>query len=172
MKRVAERLAVAAALALAAGCMREPAVADAGPDLASWDAVSLADGKAVRFSAEDGPVVLNVWASWCEPCRREMPALEAAHRHLEARGIRVVGINIDRDILLAREHARRMGLTFANVSDPAQALARDRLGVRRLPTTLGVDAGGRLRWREESARDWSEAGRLAWVEATLAGEGR
>lgn len=136
MKRVAERLAVAAALALAAGCMREPAVADAGPDLARWEAVSPADGKAVRFPAGDGPVVLNVWATWCERCRREMPALEAAHRHLEARGIRVVGIDVDRDI-------------------------------RRLPATLGVDAGGRLRWR-----DGPEAGRLAWVEATLAGEAR
>lgn len=153
---------------LAAGCSPELPVADAGADLSRWEAASLADGRPVRIEAGDGPVLLNVWATWCEPCRREMASLEAAHRRLRERGIRVIGVSVDRDVLLAREYARRMGLSFTNLSDPAQELVRDRLGVRRLPTTVGVGADGRLRWRDESPRDWSEPGRLAWVEGSLA----
>ena len=147
-------------------------VSRAGVDLSRWEAASLADGSALRFEAGDGAVVLNVWATWCEPCRREMASLEAAHRALAANGIRVVGVNVDRDVLLAREYARRMGITFTNVSDPEQRLARDRLGVRRLPTTFGVGADGRLRWQDEAARDWSAPSRLAWVERAAGREGR
>jgi peroxiredoxin len=96
-----------------------------------------------------------------------MASLEAPHRELAARGIRVVGVSIDRDVLLAREYARKMGITFTNLSDPAQELVRDRLGVKRLPTTFGVGADGRLRWRDEAARDWAEPARLAWVVRTV-----
>jgi peroxiredoxin len=153
---------------IAAGCAPgEPGPTVPVADLSRWEATALADGSRVRFEARDGAVVLNVWATWCEPCRREMASLEAAHRELAARGIRVVGVSIDRDVHLAREYARRMGITFTNLSDPAQELARERLGVKRLPTTLGVGADGRVRWRDEAARDWAEPARLAWVVRTV-----
>lgn len=156
-----------AAAGLLAGCAPDAASPLAVAELARWEAASLADGNAIRFDAADGAVVLNVWATWCEPCRREMASLERAHRSLSARGIRVVGVSVDRDVLLAREYARRMGLTFTNLSDPAQALVRDRLGVKRLPTTVAISADGRIAWREEAARDWAEPERLAWIERSL-----
>lgn len=152
---------------LAAGCAPEIPVAKGAQNLARWEAASLADGATIRFEAGEGAVLLNVWATWCEPCRREMASLEAAHRTLAARGIRVVGVSVDRDVLLAREYARRQGFTFTNLSDPEQLLVRDRLAVTRLPTTLGIGADGVLRWRDESARNWSDPGRIAWVERTI-----
>lgn len=170
MSRV--RLMLACALAAcAAGCAPEPSIPPA-TDLSRWEALSLADGTPRQFDAREGPVLLNVWATWCEPCRREMASLEAAHRSLEARGIRVIGVNVDTDVLLAREYARRAGLTFTNVSDPEQLLVRGRLGVKSLPTTLGVDAGGATRWRDERPRDWSEPARLAWIERTVGPQAR
>lgn len=172
MTRRAPSIAIVVASLLACACTPEAVPPPPAAELVRWEAASLADGLPVRFEAGDGAVVLNVWATWCEPCRREMASLEAAHRSLAARGIRVIGVSVDRDVLLAREYARRMGLTFTNLSDPAQALVRDRLGVRRLPTTVGIGADGGVRWREESARDWSEAARLAWIERSVAPGGR
>jgi thiol-disulfide isomerase/thioredoxin len=151
--------------AIAAACAPPAAEVAALP---RWEARSLADGRTLRFEASEGVVLVNVWATWCEPCRREMPSLEAAHRALAPKGIRVVGVNVDRDVNLAREHARRLGLTFDNLSDPAQAIARDALGVTRLPTTLAIGRDGRVRWREERARDWADPSRLAWIERSVA----
>lgn len=167
MRLVPRHFAPLAAAGLLSGCAPDAASPLAVTELARWEAASLADGNAIRFDAADGAVVLNVWATWCEPCRREMASLERAHRSLSGRGIRVVGVSIDRDVLLAREYARRMGLTFTNLSDPAQALVRDRLGVKRLPTTVAIAADGRIAWREEAARDWAEPERLAWIERSL-----
>lgn len=167
MKAVSRALLASLAALLATACTPGPPSPAAGATLASFEAASLADGRPLRFEASDGAVVLNVWATWCEPCRREMASLERAHRALAAQGIRVVGVNVDRDVLLAREQARRMGLTFPNLSDPSQALARDRLGVTRLPTTVAVGTDGRLRWREESARDWAQGERLAWIARSV-----
>lgn len=154
-------LALAFAVVLLAACA--PPAAER-TSLTRWQGESLADGAVLRYEASEGLVLVNVWATWCEPCRREMPSLEAAHRALAPKGIRVVGINIDRDALLAREHVRKLGLTFPNLSDPAQIIAREALGVARLPTTLAIGRDGRVRWRDESARDWSEPARLAMIE--------
>lgn len=165
------RVLVPALAIVASACSPEALPPEASVDLPHWEAASLADGRPVRFDAAEGAIVLNVWATWCEPCRREMASLEAAHRVLSARGIRVVGVSIDKDVLLAREYARRLGLTFTNLSDPAQMLVRDRLGVKRLPTTVAIGADGRVRWRDEAARDWSEPARLAWVERSVGAGG-
>ena len=172
MRRAARLFVPLAAAGLVSACAPDAASPLAVTELARWEAASLADGKAVRFDAADGAVVLNVWATWCEPCRREMASLERAHQVLAVRGIRVVGVSIDRDVLLAREYARRMGLTFTNLSDPAQALVRDRLGVKRLPTTVAIAADGRIAWREEAARDWAQPERLAWIERSVGRGGR
>jgi len=165
-----------AALACAAfGLAACPGARDLPPPsarLAAWEGAALEDGRPVRLEAAQGAFLLNVWAMWCEPCRREMASLEAAHRALAPRGIRVIGVNIDEDPRLAREFLRRQGFTFTNLADPAQALARGALGVTRLPTTIAVGPDGAVRWREESARDWSDPTRLAWIEKSLASEGR
>lgn len=163
---------LAAAAVLAIACSPGAKPPDVAIDVPRLEAASLADGLPVRIEAADGAVLVNVWATWCEPCRREMASLEAAHRTLASRGIRVVGVSVDQDVLLAREFVRRKGLTFPNLSDPAQALVRDRLGVRRLPTTVAIGRDGRVIWRDESARDWSEPDRLARVERSLAAGAR
>lgn len=167
MTRARRRVLAIAAALLAAACSAGDAPVGSVPDVGRWGAASLRDGRPVVFETGDGPVILNVWATWCGPCRREMASLERAHRELAPRGIRVVGVSVDRDVLLAREFARKLGLSFPNLSDPGQALVRERLGVTRLPTTLAIGRDGRVHWRDESARDWSEPARLAWVARSV-----
>ncbi|HQT32512.1 MAG: TlpA family protein disulfide reductase [Thiobacillus sp.] len=94
---------------------------------------ALADGK---------PLVVNLWASWCPPCRREMPVLAAAQQR-EA-GVNFVFVNQGEDGATAQRYLSAGRLGLANVLlDPGAALGRE-VGSGALPTTLFYDASGRL----------------------------
>ena len=88
------------------------------------------------------PVVVNFWASWCVPCRKEMPALQATAERLEGRVV-FLGVNHQDGRIPAAEFEREVGVTYPSGSDPDGAVARD-FGVVGLPTTVLVDAGGRI----------------------------
>jgi len=108
------------------------------------------DGGSVALSELRGEVVLlNVWATWCPPCREEMPAIESLHQELAPRGLRVVAVSIDRAGAepAIRRFADEFGLTFDILHDPEQQAPRTfrTIGV---PETLLIDRKGRLvhRW--------------------------
>jgi cytochrome c biogenesis protein CcmG, thiol:disulfide interchange protein DsbE len=106
------------------------------PALDGDDPISLADyrGKAV---------VLNFWASWCEPCKREVPMLEDAWRRYRDRGLVVLGVDaqdFERD---ARRFVERYGLTYPIAYDgPGESLPR--YGLSGFPETWWIDRRGRL----------------------------
>lgn len=107
-------------------------------------ALAAADGKMVRLSELRGrPVVLNVWASWCPPCREEMPALERVYRAYQGQGVVILGLNStfqdSREEALA--FAAGQGLSFPIVFDE-QGQATRLYQVRALPTTFFIDAQG------------------------------
>ena len=91
-------------------------------------------------------VVLTFWASWCGPCRAELPVLQNMYRRLRSQGVEIVGINVDRDTQKGREMAREFGLTFPQIADPSQELM-DRFDTRGLPTAFWIDARGNIRSR-------------------------
>lgn len=91
------------------------------------------------------PVVLNLWASWCPPCRREMPALAAAQAMYP--DVAVVFINQGETAAAVRAYLEAQHLMLDHVLLDGQSRAMPTLGVRGLPTTLFYDAEGRLRDR-------------------------
>jgi thiol-disulfide isomerase/thioredoxin len=92
------------------------------------------------------PIVLNFWASWCAPCRDEMPALQT----LAHRGWPVLTIAVADKPIAAREFLRTHAPTVAQIDDPEQTLSRA-LGVNSVPTTLILDAQHRLRFVAKGA---------------------
>ena len=151
-------LAALAAAALAAGACggdggEPPAGGGAGPVLPT-DRLALPTYDLPRFegllaSLEGAPVVVNIWASWCGPCRAEAPDLAAAAREYEGR-VQFLGV----DLQDAREPAREFILEFdwpyPSVFDP-QGEIRDGLGYVGQPVTFIVDAAG------ETAFEWNGA---------------
>ncbi len=130
---------------------------------------NLTDGTALLPHALRGKVlVINFWATWCEPCRKEMPSLERLHRQTDPAKLAVLGISVDSDRNLAREFLLQHRLTFTNYSDGEQKLARGALNIQAFPVTFIVAPDGTLKARITGVRDWASADTLHMLEQTVA----
>jgi cytochrome c biogenesis protein CcmG/thiol:disulfide interchange protein DsbE len=144
------RLAVAwLALAFAAcGGTTERAIVAVGAPAPSYEAVRL-DGSAVHLADLKGQVVLlNIWATWCKPCRQEMPALDTLFRRHEAEGFTVVGVSIDSPGEQDRvaEYAKDLGASYTLWHDPDNAVSTTFLAIG-VPASYLIGRDGTLRWR-------------------------
>jgi peroxiredoxin len=86
-------------------------------------------------------VVVNFWASWCGPCRREAPALQGLWEEYRARGVRFLGVNFNDDPAAARAYEEEFGITYPSVSDPTGKVAH-LFQMLALPTTYVVGRDG------------------------------
>jgi thiol-disulfide isomerase/thioredoxin len=151
------------AAALVPGCKRAEERAATFPALA----LEPLDRAREAAALPAGPLVVNFWASWCAPCRREMASLERLSRRLEAR-VRVIGITADEDLNLAAEWLRKEGIGFANFADPALRRSREALAIDVLPQTLVVARDARIVLRVKGAREWDADDSLSLVLRALA----
>ena len=128
-----------------------PRVAFAAPDFA----LSSLSGGTVRLADLRSKVVLvNFWATWCVPCRMEMPALEALYQRYKDAGLVVLAINLDTLSSASVEaFVKEVAVTFPIVLDPAWSTAK-LYQVRGLPTTYLIDRAGNVVVREVGERDW------------------
>ncbi|HEX2360703.1 MAG TPA: TlpA disulfide reductase family protein [Jiangellaceae bacterium] len=149
---------------------RQPAPQFSGPLLGDTGEFDLAQ-------ANGDVVVLNVWASWCPPCRKEAPALQAVAADLADDGVRFVGVNVRDNETDAGAFEHEFGVTYPSVVDPTGTLLlafRDTLPPSAIPSTLVIDRQGRLAARvldevtETSLRDL--VGDIA-AEETAAADG-
>lgn len=104
-------------------------------------------------------VVIDFFASWCGPCKQELPELEKLHRELAASGVVFVGINIDRERQNAVEMVKRFGLTFKVLFDPEGKVA-ELYDPPKMPSTYVVDKAGVLRFLNEGFDGASDIARL------------
>jgi DsbE subfamily thiol:disulfide oxidoreductase len=95
--------------------------------------------------AEGNVLVINVWASWCDPCRREQPQLVRLADRYRGDGVRFLGINYQDDRDAARAWVRDFRVPYPSLFDPPGRSAAD-LGFPALPDTYVVDPGGTIRW--------------------------
>jgi cytochrome c biogenesis protein CcmG, thiol:disulfide interchange protein DsbE len=142
----------------------------AGDDAPSYAAMDLA-GDTVRLVDLRGEVVvLNLWATWCHPCREEMPALQALHEALADRGLRVVGVSIDgrSSADLIPGFLEEVGVTFPILRDPEERVVRafTTMGV---PETFLIGRDGTLLHRWIGAFDPMAPEHRSRVEAALGG---
>ena len=96
------------------------------------------------------PVVLNFWASWCDPCREEIPVIESVWNEYKDRGVVVVGINVQDTEGAARAFEKEFGMTYPLVTDYEGDVSK-KLGVVGLPVTVFIDRDWTLLGSESGA---------------------
>lgn len=126
------------------------------------------DGVLSPAAMRDKALVVNFWATWCEPCRKEMSSLERLHQLANPAKLRVIGLSVDTDLNLAREFLLQHKLTFANFADNEQKLARGLLGIQAFPATFLVGADGTVKAKVTGSRDWSSPDTLRLLNQILA----
>jgi thiol-disulfide isomerase/thioredoxin len=99
------------------------------------------------------PLVINVWASWCGPCRLEMGSLQRLAKRVEGKQFNVIGISTDDNSDAAAAFLRRSGITFDNYVDRKLVL-ENMLGANTIPLTVLVDADGRVVRKIYGAHEW------------------
>jgi peroxiredoxin len=131
------------AAALAFGVWPAQAIAPAGvaPDFT----LRSIDGKNLRLHEQRGQVVLvNFWATWCGPCKQEMPHLDRLYDKYRASGFVLLGVNIDQDAGQAKAYAQRLGLKFPILLDADKKVSK-LYDVGSMPSTVLIDRDGRVR---------------------------
>ncbi|MBI2570598.1 MAG: TlpA family protein disulfide reductase [Candidatus Schekmanbacteria bacterium] len=118
-----------------------------------WTLPALEDGRSVAIGASsEGPTWISFWASWCGPCRQELPQVASLAERWAKAGVRVLAVSVDQDPELAARFLRRVspGLSSAiDVSGKSFAF----FGAEQLPLNVLLDAGGKVVWREEGYRE-------------------
>lgn len=111
------------------------------------------DGQSLTLSSLQGEVVvLNFWASWCSPCRKELPALDALHAAIAGQGGRVVAVSIDNDLRNVMRFSRAHALKLPIVHDGPDGLARE-LDLQHIPFTMVLDREGAVAFTSTGAND-------------------
>ena len=147
---------LAALLALSVPSLRAQARLERlppGASLPAWQALDL-DGKPVAIPAPGKPTIVNFWASWCEPCRAEMPTLQQVADFYGPEKLLVLAINFKEPAARALQFAKTTGVTLPVLLDLDGKAARA-WGVKVFPTTLMMDVAGRPRLRVKGEVDWT-----------------
>jgi peroxiredoxin len=149
--------------AAAAACEAPPPRAGVGTPAPNLTALTLAGDTVALSSFRGRPVLLNLWATWCTPCRREAPYLQDIATRLRTEGLEVVGVSLDRAGFEpeVRAFVAEFGVTYTVLRDPAM-IAMERYPVAGLPATFLLDRAGTIRWSvagpvEEGDRDFEAA---------------
>jgi peroxiredoxin len=129
---------------LANHALAEPASGEA-PDFT----LASNQGPNLRLQEQRGDVImLNFWASWCGPCRTEMPVLDVLHQRFQAAGFKVIGVNVDSAPAKAERLLAELNVKFPILFDPSGDVSAS-YQVNAMPSTVLIDRDGQMRYRHE-----------------------
>ena len=150
-------------------------VASAEPELKAWTGANPAppielntlDGQPFQLQQLRGKVVLvNFWATWCEPCVEEMPSIQKLRTRLAGAPFEVVAVNLQEGEARIRGFLEKVPLDFPIVRDTDGAVSRA-WQARMFPSSYLVDAEGKIRYVRTGAIDWSAPENVKTVESLL-----
>jgi peroxiredoxin len=112
-------------------------------------------GKKINLKDFKGKaVLLNFWATWCEPCKKELPSMQKIYDELKPDGIEIIGVSIDRNKKeQVKKYIRKYNLTFPILLDPNQKVRKDYF-ILGLPTSYLIGSDGKLKGFISGARQW------------------
>ncbi len=138
-------------------------VNDAAPDFT----LKTLDGPNLRLDEYKGQVVLiNFWASWCGPCRQEMPLLDRIHQRYNDAGFAVLGVNVEGQVGPAKETADSTGVTFPVLIDENQRVS-EVYDLEAMPSSVLVDRDGVVRYIHRGYKPGDEAKYLEVVKQLI-----
>jgi len=169
LKRMNARLYLVLLLLLGAvgpALANPPGVVEVGGSLREANMQGLA-GPAAKLSEFRGkPLLINVWASWCGPCRQEMPSLQRLAQRFNGKQFAVIGISTDDYPEAAQAALKRSQIGFRQFIDH-QLILENMLGAQHLPLTLLVNAQGQVLLKVYGTREWDDAQSLDLISRTL-----
>lgn len=124
-------------------------------------------GKNLKLSEYRGKVVLiNFWASWCGPCRQEMPLLEKLHQRYASYGFTVLGVNVEEESAAARKLLKDIPVSFPVLFDTRNSASKA-YNVSAMPSTVMVDRDGNMRYLHMGYKPGDEATYKKWVKRLI-----
>ncbi len=138
-------------------------VGDSAPDFS----ITADNGRTITTSNFGGKLlVLNFWATWCEPCIVELPSLNEFQQRFANSGVVVLGISIDKDEKAYRDFLTRARVSFLTARDPENKINVD-YGTLKVPETYIIDSQGKVVRKVINAQDWMSDRMVKDVESLL-----
>ena len=130
-----------------------------------------ADGQPRTLAEFSGKVVLlNIWATWCVPCRNEMPTLDRLQAEVGGLGFEVVALSIDRSPDVVKQFFTEIGIAHLTLNIDKSSKAMFALGVFGLPTTLLIDRKGKEVGRLIGPAEWDAPDMVAFIRRHVAAD--
>jgi len=126
----------------------------------------LAEGNATLSSYRGKVVILNFWATWCQPCRTEMPSMEILYQRFNAQGLEILAVDIGESASSVQQFIRRAGYTFPVILDRANRVSTV-YQVEAIPTTYIIDREGKIIGKVIGSIMWDNPRVIAAIDALL-----
>lgn len=139
-------------------------------DLSALKLIDLDGGHITLKSLRGRLLVMNIWATWCEPCRRELPSLQALAQILGTEKFAVFGVSIDEDVLLIRQYMQEKKIRLQSYIDKDLYISEDVLGVIVYPDTYIISPQGKLVMHFKGEYDWQQTQMVAALREAYHGD--